>query len=279
MCDDITRHVEGEYKENVCLVSRGGGSQGVSLFWKQPLNGAESLCADSDPKIFLIGRSVFRKRNFDPLRMNDSRKHGKKEEHNKPQGRGRVEYGMGPYSMNENMPEGFGYPPQWVSPGMNYPFDQQYNYYTGPVGQFGGPGLGPQGFGQEQVSVGTGFEKSRAKSHGKKKIKLEYIRGKNKRSVTFSKRKKGIMKKAYELNILTGTEILLLVASESGHVYTFATDKLKPIILEHENIIQSCLNRQDVGEYRRPGKEEKTGSEGMGGYPPELYGSSSGDED
>lgn len=76
----------------------------------------------------------------------------------------------------------------------------------------------------------------------RKKITLKYIESKSKRGVTFSKRKKGIMKKAYELNVLTGTQILLLVASESGHVYTFATPKLKPIITEHEHLIQQCLS-------------------------------------
>lgn len=84
--------------------------------------------------------------------------------------------------------------------------------------------------------------KKTSKKVGRKKINMEYIEGKNKRSVTFSKRKKGIMKKAYELNVLTGTQILLLVASESGHVYTFATPKLKPIISNHERLIQQCLN-------------------------------------
>ncbi|ELQ75854.1 Regulator of arginine metabolism, MADS box-containing transcription factor [Trachipleistophora hominis] len=84
--------------------------------------------------------------------------------------------------------------------------------------------------------------KKKATKSGRKKIKMAYIEGKNKRSVTFSKRKKGIMKKAYELNMLTKSQILLLVASESGHVYTFATPKLKPIISKHENLIQQCLN-------------------------------------
>lgn len=99
----------------------------------------------------------------------------------------------------------------------------------------------------------------KSRQSGKKKIKLEYISGRNKRNVTFSKRKKGIMKKAYELNILTGTEILLLVASESGHVYTFATPKLRPIINEHENLIQSCLNAQGPGdqEYFHPEEQER----------------------
>lgn len=90
--------------------------------------------------------------------------------------------------------------------------------------------------------VSSEEEDKKIKRMGRKKITMEYIEGKNKRSVTFSKRKKGIMKKAYELNVLTGTQILLLVASESGHVYTFATPKLKPMISNHERLIQQCLN-------------------------------------
>lgn len=35
---------------------------------------------------------------------------------------------------------------------------------------------------------------------------------------------------AYELSTLTGTQVMLLVASETGHVYTFATRKLQPMI-------------------------------------------------
>jgi len=79
---------------------------------------------------------------------------------------------------------------------------------------------------------------------GRRKINIEYIQDKSRRQITFSKRKAGIMKKAYELATLTGTQVLLLVASESGHVYTFATPKLQPLITEQEgkNLIQNCLN-------------------------------------
>lgn len=52
---------------------------------------------------------------------------------------------------------------------------------------------------------------------------------------------------AYELATLTGTQVLLLVASETGHVYTFATPKLQPLITKPEgkSFIQSCLNTPD----------------------------------
>jgi len=76
---------------------------------------------------------------------------------------------------------------------------------------------------------------------GRRKINIEFIGDKSRRHITFSKRKAGIMKKAYELSTLTGTQVLLLVASETGHVYTFATPKLQPLITKTEgkNLIQA----------------------------------------
>jgi len=85
------------------------------------------------------------------------------------------------------------------------------------------------------------------KKAGRRKISIEFIEDKSRRHITFSKRKAGIMKKAYELSTLTGTQVLLLVASETGHVYTFATPKLQPLITKPEgkNLIQACLNAPD----------------------------------
>lgn len=90
------------------------------------------------------------------------------------------------------------------------------------------------------------------KTKGRVKIKMEFIENKIRRYTTFSKRKTGIMKKAYELSTLTGTQVMLLVASETGHVYTFATDKLQPMITSEtgKSLIQSCLSyNQDSNEH------------------------------
>jgi pheromone receptor transcription factor len=53
---------------------------------------------------------------------------------------------------------------------------------------------------------------------------------------------------AYELSTLTGTQVMLLVASETGHVYTFATRKLQPMITSEAGkaLIQTCLNSPDA---------------------------------
>ncbi|KAM0676978.1 transcription factor of the MADS box [Binucleata daphniae] len=144
-----------------------------------------------------------------------------------------------PYNdyYQENIPENYRY-------NEDYQPDYRYNY----------PGIEYE-YDRKNIDKDstTSEEDKKVKKTGRKKIIMEYIEGKNKRSVTFSKRKKGIMKKAYELNVLTGTQILLLVASESGHVYTFATPKLKPIISNHERLIQQCLNAPASPQERNPG--------------------------
>ena len=49
------------------------------------------------------------------------------------------------------------------------------------------------------------------KTRGRVKIPMEYIKNKLRRYTTFSKRKSNIMKKAYELSTLTGTQVQLRV--------------------------------------------------------------------
>lgn len=100
-----------------------------------------------------------------------------------------------------------------------------------------------------------------SKRAGRRKIKIEYIQDKSRRHITFSKRKAGIMKKAYELSTLTGTQVLLLVVSETGLVYTFTTPKLQPLVTKTEgkNLIQSCLNTPDETKEDSVAPEETRG--------------------
>ncbi|GAA5967706.1 hypothetical protein JCM3765_000006 [Sporobolomyces pararoseus] len=103
---------------------------------------------------------------------------------------------------------------------------------------------------------------------GRRKIQIEYIEEKSKRHITFSKRKAGIMKKAYELSTLTGTQVLLLVVSESGWVYTFTTDKFKPLVKEDANgelsqgqkLIAACLEGKESMPNLIPGSYQPSAS-------------------
>ena len=62
---------------------------------------------------------------------------------------------------------------------------------------------------EEELAGYTGGPGARQgkKTKGRVKIKMEFIDNKLRRYTTFSKRKTGIMKKAYELSTLTGTQV------------------------------------------------------------------------
>merc|ERR1711962_1396762 len=108
-------------------------------------------------------------------------------------------------------------------------------------------GLVKQQADMENLRRRTEHNPNGKKTRGRVKIKMEFIDNKLRRYTTFSKRKTGIMKKAHELSTLTGTQVMLLVASETGHVYTFATRKLQPMITSEAGkaLIQTCLNSPD----------------------------------
>ncbi|XP_051980448.1 serum response factor-like isoform X1 [Xyrauchen texanus] len=119
--------------------------------------------------------------------------------------------------------------------------------------------------GYEGVSGGAAGAKPGKKTRGRVKIKMEFIDNKLRRYTTFSKRKTGIMKKAYELSTLTGTQVLLLVASETGHVYTFATRKLQPMITSETGkaLIQTCLNSPDSPPRTDPSIDQRMSATGF----------------
>ncbi|KAM4584474.1 serum response factor-like [Odontesthes bonariensis] len=114
-------------------------------------------------------------------------------------------------------------------------------------------------------SPGAAGVKPGKKTRGRVKIKMEFIDNKLRRYTTFSKRKTGIMKKAYELSTLTGTQVLLLVASETGHVYTFATRKLQPMITSETGkaLIQTCLNSPDSPPRSDPSSDQRMSATGF----------------
>lgn len=108
----------------------------------------------------------------------------------------------------------------------------------------GAPGGNVPTMKRERLDEDDDDDDDRKPGRERRKIEIKFIQDKSRRHITFSKRKAGIMKKAYELSVLTGTQVLLLVVSETGLVYTFTTPKLQPLVTKPEgkNLIQSCLN-------------------------------------
>ncbi|XP_050926260.1 serum response factor isoform X3 [Lates calcarifer] len=133
------------------------------------------------------------------------------------------------------------------------------------VGHQSAPTSGGLSGGYVGVSSGVPGAKPGKKTRGRVKIKMEFIDNKLRRYTTFSKRKTGIMKKAYELSTLTGTQVLLLVASETGHVYTFATRKLQPMITSETGkaLIQTCLNSPDSPPRSDPSSDQRMSATGF----------------
>ncbi|XP_052429149.1 serum response factor-like isoform X2 [Carassius gibelio] len=126
--------------------------------------------------------------------------------------------------------------------------------------------VGPEaGLPSAALASGASGAKPGKKTRGRVKIKMEFIDNKLRRYTTFSKRKTGIMKKAYELSTLTGTQVLLLVASETGHVYTFATRKLQPMITSETGkaLIQTCLNSPDSPPRSDPSTDQRMSATGF----------------
>ncbi|SCU79474.1 LAFA_0B03356g1_1 [Lachancea sp. 'fantastica'] len=116
---------------------------------------------------------------------------------------------------------------------------------------------------EKELSVNVGDSSQQPQQKERRKIEIKFIQDKTRRHITFSKRKHGIMKKAYELSVLTGTQVLLLVVSETGLVYTFTTPKFQPIVTQPEgkNLIQACLNapedEDEVEEEEDDAEEEE----------------------
>ncbi|XP_008228348.1 PREDICTED: agamous-like MADS-box protein AGL27 [Prunus mume] len=87
-------------------------------------------------------------------------------------------------------------------------------------------------------------------SKGRRRIEIKKIEEKNKRHVTFSKRKKGIFNKAAELSVLSGAEIATMVVSSNGKVFCFGTPNYDTVInryLGHHTASLAAAGQLDHG--------------------------------
>ncbi|CAK9299584.1 unnamed protein product [Gordionus sp. m RMFG-2023] len=68
---------------------------------------------------------------------------------------------------------------------------------------------------------------------GRKKIKILRIGDERNRQVTFTKRKFGLMKKAYELSVLCDCEIALIIFSPNNKLFQYASTDMDKILLKY----------------------------------------------
>lgn len=68
---------------------------------------------------------------------------------------------------------------------------------------------------------------------GRKKIQIERIPDERNRQVTFTKRKFGLMKKAYELSILCDCEIAVVIFNSQNKLFQYASTDMDKILLKY----------------------------------------------
>ncbi|KAJ7339608.1 Myocyte-specific enhancer factor 2C [Desmophyllum pertusum] len=68
---------------------------------------------------------------------------------------------------------------------------------------------------------------------GRKKIQISRIGDERNRQVTFTKRKFGLMKKAYELSILCDCEIALIIFNSGNKLFQYASTDMDKILLKY----------------------------------------------
>ncbi|CAH8546253.1 unnamed protein product [Heterobilharzia americana] len=93
---------------------------------------------------------------------------------------------------------------------------------------------------------------------GRKKILIKKIADERNRQVTFTKRKLGLMKKAYELSILCDCEIALIVFTSSQKLFQYASSDMDKILLRYTefNEPHESKTNRDIAELinRKEGK-------------------------
>lgn len=68
---------------------------------------------------------------------------------------------------------------------------------------------------------------------GRKKIQITRIMEERNRQVTFTKRKFGLMKKAYELSVLCDCEIALIIFNSSNKLFQYASTDMDKVLLKY----------------------------------------------
>ena len=72
------------------------------------------------------------------------------------------------------------------------------------------------------------------------KIEMKKIENATSRQVTFSKRRNGLLKKAYELSVLCDAQVSLIVFSQRGRLYEFSNSEYVVFILEFTFLYYFC---------------------------------------
>ncbi|XP_048119177.1 myocyte-specific enhancer factor 2A isoform X6 [Alosa alosa] len=94
---------------------------------------------------------------------------------------------------------------------------------------------------------------------GRKKIQITRIMDERNRQVTFTKRKFGLMKKAYELSVLCDCEIALIIFNSANKLFQYASTDMDKVLLkytEYNEPHESRTNSDIVEKLRHKGQDD-----------------------
>ncbi|KAM6965614.1 myocyte enhancer factor 2cb isoform 3-T3 [Aplochiton taeniatus] len=103
---------------------------------------------------------------------------------------------------------------------------------------------------------------------GRKKIQITRIMDERNRQVTFTKRKFGLMKKAYELSVLCDCEIALIIFNSTNKLFQYASTDMDKVLLKYTEYNEPHESRTNSDIVEALSKKEN-----KGGDSPELESS------
>ncbi|XP_062868906.1 myocyte-specific enhancer factor 2A-like isoform X2 [Trichomycterus rosablanca] len=96
---------------------------------------------------------------------------------------------------------------------------------------------------------------------GRKKIQITRIIDERNRQVTFTKRKFGLMKKAYELSVLCDCEIALIIFNSSNKLFQYASTDMDKVLLKYTEYNEPHESRTNCDIVEALNKKEHRSSE------------------
>ncbi|XP_054638818.1 myocyte-specific enhancer factor 2D isoform X3 [Dunckerocampus dactyliophorus] len=96
---------------------------------------------------------------------------------------------------------------------------------------------------------------------GRKKIQIQRITDERNRQVTFTKRKFGLMKKAYELSVLCDCEIALIIFNHSNKLFQYASTDMDKVLLKYTEYNEPHESRTNTDIIEALNKKEHRDSE------------------
>ncbi|XP_040368191.1 MADS-box protein AGL42-like isoform X2 [Rosa chinensis] len=89
------------------------------------------------------------------------------------------------------------------------------------------------------------------------KIEMKRIENATRRQVTFSKRRNGLLKKAYELSVLCDAEVAVIVFSQKNRLYEFSSSNMQKTIKQYHKHAKGALTKTtEVEQYMQQLKHE-----------------------